>query len=62
MLEFDVKANEFDNMIRDARYEGYMAFKNGLDLHANPYNTVSEEADKLYDAWVEGYYDAAWDD
>lgn len=45
---------------RDAWDDGYGAYLNEKYLDANPYDTNDVEWD-LYDAWRNGWFDAAWD-
>ena len=47
--------NNYD--LEDARADGYRAYTDGLKVEDNPYTD-----DALFEAWKEGYYDAAWDD
>jgi len=45
--------------IYDAYWEGYDAYKDDKSVEDNPYCATLEE--KCWQAWKDGYYDAAWD-
>ena len=51
---------DFQKFVDQAYEEGKQAYKDGKNTEDNPYNGVNE--DYQYDAWKEGYYNAAWDD
>jgi hypothetical protein len=46
--------------VSQARRDGYRAYMDGLKTVDNPYDSWAEE--ELWQAWLEGWHDAAWDD
>ena len=51
---------DLQKLVDEAYEEGKQAYKDGKNTEDNPYNGVNE--DYQFDAWKEGYYNAAWDD
>ena len=45
---------------REARRDGYQAYVKGLSTQDNPHDSCAEE--ELWQAWLDGWHDAAWDD
>ena len=45
---------------REARRDGYQAYMDGLRTQDNPHDSCAEE--ELWQAWLDGWHDAAWDD
>lgn len=52
-----LEANGEFETLKEIRREGYWAYLDGKSRYDNPYTE-----DWYYDAWQEGFDDAAWDD
>jgi len=44
----------------EAYNQGYRAYQDGLGKYDNPYDQYAQAT--LYDAWLDGYHSAWWDD
>ena len=49
-----------DDIHKEAYWEGYSAYQYGLGRYDNPYDQDAQAT--LYDAWLDGYHSAWWDD
>jgi hypothetical protein len=52
--------DDLDHLKNLAYQDGYQKYQDGFDRGSNPYNNGDEW--DLYQAWLDGYTDAGWDD